>query len=125
MSEHGQIEERIEALAGARGCYRADAYLFVLQALERSYQLARRRGHVTGAELLEGIRILGRESFGPLAKDVFNAWGVGTTLDFGRIVFHLVDAGLLQKTPEDTLDEFADRYDFQQAFEDGYFGRRA
>ncbi len=125
MTEQGQLLQKLQALAGSRGKYRAEAYLFVLNALERAYELADRRGHVTGPELLEGIRRLGREHFGPLARDVFNAWGVSTTLDFGHVVFHLVEAGLLQKTPEDTLADFADRYDFQQVFEDGYFSSRS
>lgn len=125
MSDPAQIASRIEALARSRGAYRAEAYLFVLHALERSSEMVGRPGHVTGPELLDGIRSLAGERYGPLAKDVFNAWGVGTTLDFGHIVFHLVEAGLLLKTPQDTLDEFADRYDFRQVFEDDYFSRRA
>ena len=47
-------------------------------------------------------------------------WGVTETLDFGRIVFALVDGGLMSKTPEDRLEDFADIFDFRAAFEGGY-----
>jgi len=51
-----------------------------------------------------------------MAGDVFNDWGVRCTLDFGRVVFHLVEDGLLRKQPHDNLTDFLDRFDFQEAF---------
>ena len=38
------------------------------------------------------------------------------TIDWGRIVFLLVDAGLLNRQESDTIDDFRDGYDFQEAF---------
>ncbi len=122
MPDPDQLLVQIQAIAGARGAYRPEAYVFLLEALETAYEIKGRRGHVTGEVLLEGVRRLGRDRFGPLAKDVFNAWGVESTLDFGHIVFHLVEAGVLQKTPRDSLADFVDRFDFHEAFEAGYFG---
>ena len=58
---------------------------------------------MSGDDLLDWIQDLGRERYGVMAGDVFNAWGVRSTLDFGRIVFHLVDDGLLRKRDEDSL----------------------
>ncbi|MHB8078942.1 MAG: Minf_1886 family protein [Candidatus Krumholzibacteriia bacterium] len=121
MSEEVELSGRIEAIALAGGRYRAEAYLFVWDALGRTLAGSARRPHVSGAELLEGIRDLARERFGPMAKDVLNAWGVRATLDFGHIVFDLVAADLLRKTPEDSLADFDNRFDFQSVFEDDYF----
>jgi uncharacterized repeat protein (TIGR04138 family) len=52
---------------------------------------------------------------------VFNFWGVQTTEDFGHIVFNLVEKGLLSKTPEDSLEDFRDVYDFKKVFEEDYY----
>jgi uncharacterized repeat protein (TIGR04138 family) len=121
MSEQTELISRLEAAAVAGGRYRAEAYHFVWEGLGRTLALADDRAHVSGAQLLEGIRDLARERFGPMAKDVLNAWGVAATIDFGHIVFDLVRADLLRKTPEDSLADFEDRFDFQRVFEDDYF----
>ena len=76
------------------------------------------RCHVSGDELLQGIRELAVRQFGPLTRTVFENWGVTKTLDFGEIVFQLVDAGLMGKTDEDKLDDFKDVYDFRKVFDD-------
>jgi uncharacterized repeat protein (TIGR04138 family) len=72
--------------------------------------------HVSGAELLEAIREFALERYGLLTRDVFRSWGVRTTEDFGEIVFHLVEAGLLSKTDEDSLADFRDVYSFDDVF---------
>lgn len=51
-----------------------------------------------------------------LAKTVLNHWGLRTTEDFGKIVFALVEAGLMRKTDEDTLEDFQGVYDFDEEF---------
>ncbi len=72
--------------------------------------------HVTGQELARGIADYGRDRFGPLARAVFAHWGIRETLDFGHIVFSLVDNGLMGRTDEDSLEDFRDVYDFDEAF---------
>jgi uncharacterized repeat protein (TIGR04138 family) len=39
------------------------------------------------------------------------------TLDFGQIVFAMIEAGQFQKTADDRLDDFRDVFDFRSAFE--------
>jgi uncharacterized repeat protein (TIGR04138 family) len=72
--------------------------------------------HISGRELLEGIRELAIERFGPLALDVLREWGVRRTEDFGNIVFNLVNAGLLGASDEDSPRDFAGGYDFNEVF---------
>jgi uncharacterized repeat protein (TIGR04138 family) len=76
----------------------------------------RAQSHVTGQELLEGIRDLALNQFGPLAKTVFDHWGVKRCEDFGEIVFNMVEVGLLGKTEKDSRADFAGGYDFDEAF---------
>ena len=59
-------------------------------------------GHVTGRELCESVRRLGLRQYGSLAAIDLGHWGVRSTYDIGEIVFHLIDAGDLEKTPTDS-----------------------
>jgi len=105
------------------GRYSFDAYRFLFESLETALGLAGREEesgasrHVSGPELLQGMRVLAERMFGPLAAEVWRSWGVHSTLDWGRIVFILVDAKLLNRQESDTLAQFEDVYDFEQAFE--------
>ena len=82
------------------------AYYFIFDALDFTLQRMGKQRHVTGKELLEGIRQFAAEHFGFLAKSVLNEWGVRRTQDFGEIVFNLVEAGLLSRTAKDTKADF-------------------
>jgi uncharacterized repeat protein (TIGR04138 family) len=110
----------IEELAEHHGRYRPEAYFFVLRSLEFARRRLQRSGHVNGRELAEGARDLALEEFGPMAFDVLSHWGLSGTIDLGRIVYDLIEADLLRKTDEDTLEDFAGVYDFREAFEQGY-----
>ena len=116
MSDTLELLQTIHDLAGRRGVFRPDAYFFVLEALERAVTAMPERGHVAGGDLLDAARDLGRERFGVMAPEVFRAWGVRNTLDFGRVVFHLVDAGLMARRERDSLSDFIDKFDFESAF---------
>lgn len=72
--------------------------------------------HVSGRDLCMGLRDYAIRRYGLLAKTVLNHWGVTQTEDFGKIVFALVDAGLLRKTDEDTIEDFQGVFDFEDEF---------
>ena len=72
--------------------------------------------HVSGQELLNGIRQFALQQFGPMVVTVFEEWGVKSCRDFGEIVFNMVEIGLLAKTDKDTRDDFQNGYDFTDAF---------
>ncbi len=74
--------------------------------------------HVTGQELCLGLREHAIAQYGGLAKTVLNTWNVRRTHDFGRIVFAMVEAGLLRKTAEDRVEDFEDVFDFADVFDD-------
>ena len=97
--------------------YKPEAYLFAMAALQSTVSALPERRHISGQELLEGIRVYGLDQFGPLTRQVFEHWGITSTEDFGRIVFLLVDSKLLKKTDDDSLADFQDVYDFSEAFD--------
>ncbi|MGH7680610.1 MAG: Minf_1886 family protein [Candidatus Eiseniibacteriota bacterium] len=109
-------ENAILDVAQKHGRYKPNAYRFTLDAVQHTVGHLKEVRHVSGGELLGGIRELALSRFGPMAKTVFEQWGVGRTEDFGEIVFHLVDQGLLGKTDTDKLSDFARGYDFDETF---------
>ncbi len=101
--------------------YHADAYFFLVEALDVTVKDIRKNQpdhgrHVTGKELLDGIKEYALDEFGPLTFTVFDEWGIHTTLDFGEIVFNLVEAGRLGKTENDSREDFKNGYTFEEAF---------
>lgn len=101
--------------------YRAAAYHFVADAVSYTAQKMRETHpdsgrHISGQELLEGIREFAIARFGPLTLDVLVDWGIRKTDDFGAIVFRMVDKGLLGSSDQDSHHDFADGYDFREVF---------
>ena len=72
--------------------------------------------HVSGPELVHGLRGYALDQFGPLTKTVLDVWGVHRCRDFGEIVFNLIDYKVLSKTENDRREDFDDVYDFNEAF---------
>ena len=111
---------RLEELAARDLRYPLEAYLFVLAALEHALQRLGERRHLTGQELSEGVRIFALEPYGMMARTVLANWGCRTTDDFGNLVYDMIGAGIMSKTPEDRIEDFHAVYDFGKAFEQGY-----
>jgi uncharacterized repeat protein (TIGR04138 family) len=85
------------------------------ESVESATPAAEGKHHVSGRELLQGVRDLALREFGLMARTVFRQWGIQRTDDFGDMVFNLVEAGLMSKTDEDTRADFHNIYDLDQA----------
>jgi uncharacterized repeat protein (TIGR04138 family) len=115
------FEEGLELILANDPRYTRDAYLFVREALDFTQKaiIKENRGqlrHVSGQELLGGIRDFALTQFGPMTITVLEEWNVRNCQDFGEIVFNMVEAGLLAKTEKDSREDFRDGYDFADAF---------
>lgn len=123
-------QEKLEQVAERDGRYAYEAYEFLYEALDHTLHvlgkvppLARESDqhyHVTGEQLLDGVRDLALKQFGLMARTVFHVWGIEQTGDFGKIVFNLVEAGLMSKTEEDSLLDFQGVYDLDEALVRNY-----
>ena len=133
------FEEALEQILAVDNRFHRDAYLFVRDSLDHTRKLISKedraeqrqaatqviiekgRGpalkdrHVTGQELLEGIRQQALTDFGPMVITVFDEWGVRSCRDFGEIVFNLVEIGQFATTEKDSRADFYG-YDFDDAF---------
>jgi uncharacterized repeat protein (TIGR04138 family) len=117
----------VQELVDHVGLYPAEAYTFIQQGLSFTVEKLhgavkepRANRHVSGQELCEGLREFALNQWGLMARTVLRRWNITQTIDFGRIVFALIDAGLMQRTDEDTLDDFRDVFDFRSALEADY-----
>jgi uncharacterized repeat protein (TIGR04138 family) len=115
------FDEALDLILKEDHRYAAEAYLFVRAGLDFTIKLYSKPDsgparHVSGRELLEGLRQFALQEFGPMAFTVLKTWGVGRTDDFGEIVFNLVGKGVLGKTPDDRKEDFAGGYEFEAAF---------
>jgi uncharacterized repeat protein (TIGR04138 family) len=128
MTRHPQLDEIIRNDPR----YSYDAYEFVVRAYhftqKRLGRSAPKRGqkpepgkhHLSGRQLLEGIRELALRDFGLMATTVFKCWGIRATDDFGEIVFNLVDGELMSKTDEDCREDFHNVFDLEDSLMQDY-----
>lgn len=116
MNELQFADDILARIRARGGAYHERAYLFMLAAIEYMQSRLDVRRHVSGGELAWACRDFARAQFGLLAPSVLGHWGVTRTDDFGRIVFTLVDVGLLVTQPGDRESDFAAVYDFSDAF---------
>jgi uncharacterized repeat protein (TIGR04138 family) len=72
--------------------------------------------HVTGQQLCMGLREFAIQQYGMLAPAVLWHWNIRRTEDFGRIVYAMIDGGVLSRTAEDSIDDFSGVFDFSEAF---------
>lgn len=112
-----------------RPLFPRSAYRFVFESLHHTQEQLERpqptdvneeEAHVSGPELLEGLRQLAVEQFGLMAITVFEQWGIRSTDDVGRLVFELIDRGDMRKTDRDSIEDFSDVFRFEDAFNRDY-----
>src|SRR5262249_54579177 len=115
------FDETLESILRKDHRYPRDAYQFVREALDHTQKQVAKGGketvrHVSGQELLAGIREFALQEYGPMTQAVLEEWGVRRCEDFGEIVFNMVESDLLAKTKSDSREDFKGGYDFEEAF---------
>ncbi|MCA9054484.1 MAG: hypothetical protein KDA75_11645 [Planctomycetaceae bacterium] len=109
--------------------YHIDAYRFVFDALQfmqekleksRAASEDEESAHISGQELLEGVRELVLRRYGLMSRSVFSHWGIQSTEDFGKIVFEMVERGEMRKTERDRIGDFYSVYEFADALDRDY-----
>lgn len=119
------FDEELDKILAKDSRYHRDAYFFVREALDHTQKLIGKVPkdeirHVSGQQLLDGIRDFGLSQYGPMTLTVLNEWGLTTCEDFGEIVFNMVENSLLAKTDKDSREDFKGGYDFETAFRKPY-----
>ncbi|MDX2017186.1 MAG: hypothetical protein SFY95_06030 [Planctomycetota bacterium] len=106
------------------GPYPTEAYLFVRDGLAHTMKMVYgseeptgdESRHVSGQQLCLGLKDYAQARYGLLARTVLDKWHIRKTDDFGKIVFAMIDAGLMRRTEDDSLEDFRGVFDFGEAF---------
>ena len=124
-----QQRKSIEQIVDEVGVYPCDAYQFIQDGLAFAVQRVHGQQarmnpkpstHVSGQQLCQGLREFALARWGLMSGTVLSYWGIRSTMDFGRIVFIMIENGILSKTDEDTIEDFHNVFDFRSAFESKY-----
>ena len=115
------LHKKIVRLSDMQELYSVNAYYFILDALRVSSKKIQKKDpshsrHLSGKELSIGIKDYAIRRFGCMSYTVMTLWGLNGTADFGAIVYHLINAGLLGKSGDDSIDDFKEIFDFDDAF---------
>lgn len=115
------FKEAIDGIVAEDPRYSADAYSFICEALHHTSSLLGKptegpERHISGGELLEGIRSYAIQQYGPMAMTVLKSWGIADTQSFGEVVFNMVERGILGSTEQDSREDFSSGYRFEDAF---------
>ncbi len=130
--DYGEV---VDAIRREDPRYQRRAYFFLRDALDHTVKTVRKaeaksgksRGtnHVTGQELVEGIRDYALQQFGPMTHHVLTEWGITRCADFGEMVYQLIGQGIFSKTEQDRKEDFAELYDFETAFVKPFLPKRS
>lgn len=127
------FDEVVTLICKEDGRFDRKGYHFVRQGLDHTVKDLRKRDakragkslHVTGPELLDGLRAYALDQYGPLAKTVLESWGIVRCSDFGDIVFNLIEYNVFSKTEQDRREDFSETYTFDDAFVKPFLPARA
>ncbi len=123
--ERDHFSTAVAAICALDARFDADAYLFIREALMFTARQQRKKltpgsmpveCHVTGQQLLDGVRLFALDQYGPMVPTVFAHWRITSCEDIGAIVFNLIAADEFGKTDQDTIADFQDGFDFDEAF---------
>jgi uncharacterized repeat protein (TIGR04138 family) len=115
------MKKGLDEIAKKDGRYSPSAFAFVSEGWAYTIKhVTHETRHVSGQMLCEGLRRMGIEKYGRLAKLVLNSWGVKTTRDFGQIVWLLIEHDWMSAQASDSIEDFDDVYDFQTVFKDQF-----
>ena len=125
MDEH-DFGDVIHLIRKEDSRYERRAYFFLRDALDHTVGAMRKAeaksgkkresNHVTGQELLEGIRDYALAQYGPMAHLVLSSWGIRRCGDFGEMVYQLIEHGVFSKPEADRKEDFSELFEFEDVF---------
>jgi uncharacterized repeat protein (TIGR04138 family) len=124
-----EFGEKLDLIVEQDPRYDREAYFFLRDALDFTVKQRKKSkeggDHVSGQQLLEGIRQYALKVYGPMVPTVFSYWGVRRCDDFGEMVYNFIREGIFGKTESDSIEHFRSGYDFHEAFVVPYLPEKA
>jgi uncharacterized repeat protein (TIGR04138 family) len=113
------FEQKIQTIVEHDPRYCAEAYEFVSNAVTYTAKMLNKSGaskHISGKELLDGVKVFAQQEYGPLAGEVLRNWGLRDGTSVGNVVFNMVNSHLLGKSDKDSLEDFRIGFDVDKDF---------
>lgn len=116
-----ELHKKIDQICKKDRRFSVNAYFFILDALRVSAKEIQKTQpdhsrHLSGEELAKGIRDYALNCFGCMSYTVMDLWGISKTVDFGAIIYNMINVGLLGKSGDDSINDFNDIFDFESVF---------
>jgi uncharacterized repeat protein (TIGR04138 family) len=116
-----EFSAAVEQIIGKDPRFEREAYHFLKEAIEYTVSDGKkvrniRPKHVTGQQLLDGVRRYAIEQFGPMVPTVFQYWGLEKCEHIGEVVYNLIRSGCFRKSEQDSQEDFSGGYSFYDAF---------
>jgi uncharacterized repeat protein (TIGR04138 family) len=126
-----EFEEGVDLLIHRGVPYHREGYFFLEAVLDFTLKQAQKRrkttatSHVTTEELLEGFRKKALKEFGPMAKTLLSYWGIQGCSDIGKMIFQLIEVGVLAKSQQDEIASFEGCFSFEEAFVNPFLPKKS
>ena len=106
------FHDALQSILAEHPEYSPDAYRFLYLATNPTAGAvhdtleARPPRHLSAREYHAAVCNLALKEFGPMARSVFNFWGLKTTQDIANATYYLIDAGIFSKQRHETKEDF-------------------
>lgn len=101
-----EFDRKVDLLCAKDPRYHREVYYFIAEAVNFTVSKKKARGHVSAAQLLEGIREFAVFKYGAVADIVMTHWGLSMESDAGNVVYLLISAHLLSASEDDRPEDF-------------------
>lgn len=112
-----KFHEAVQLAVAKDPRYQPLAYEFVRDALHvavKHFREGEEDPHVTGQQVLLGVKMHALAEYGPLALMLLHQWGIHRGEDIGNIVYNFIEIGYFGKNDGDSIEDFANGFDFEK-----------
>lgn len=124
-----KFEDAVSAIVETDQTYQKDAYFFLRDSLDYTVKYQRNgeleeHSHVSGLELLDGMREYALKEFGPMSLAILESWGIKSSRDVGALVYNLIEAEAFGRSDDDDQSDFDRWFSFEEAFQQPFRPKR-
>jgi uncharacterized repeat protein (TIGR04138 family) len=101
-----EFDRKVAVLLDKEPRFHREVYCFIAEAVNFTVSKKKVRGHVSAAQLLDGIREFAVFKYGTVADIVMAQWGLSMEADAGKVVYLLIGVRLLSASEDDRPEDF-------------------
>ena len=109
-----EFQKRLAPLLAREKKYKLESYIFISEAVNYAVTSLKERRHVSASELLTSLRDYAFREYGVISSQVLKDLGIDDAADVGKLVYLMIEVGLLSSSPEDSPDDFKINFKFYE-----------